>query len=109
MAEESSYSFISHSKDVTTKDTLRNIDNDSINQQEKARYTQDTQYRRIFSRWVIVIVSVWVAATILIAFLEGLGIMELAVSAFCTLLATTTANILGLAYIVLKGMFPPNM
>lgn len=46
-------------------------------------------------------------ANILISFLEGFNIMHLPVAAFGTLLATTTANILGLAYIVLKGMFPP--
>lgn len=39
---------------------------------------------------------------------EDFDIMHLPIAAFGTLLATTTANILGLAYIVLKGMFPPN-
>lgn len=108
MAEKLNYAFMSHSKDLNPKDRLRSIDNDSLNEQESLRYKQDTHYRSIFSWWVIVVVSVWVITTIVISFLEGFGIICLPTTAFATLLATTTANILGLAYIVLKGMFPSN-
>lgn len=39
-------------------------------------------------------------------FFGGFSLCELSDVVLSTLLATTTANILGLAYIVLKGMFP---
>lgn len=101
-----SLSFISQTRYDTT-DELRGIDNDNLHEQKRMRYAQDTHYRRVFSWWVIGLVSLWFLAIISITFLEGLGVMQLPIAAYSTLLATTTANILGLAYIVLKGMFPP--
>lgn len=105
MEEEGKLSYVEHEQPGDDDGSL-NVDNDSILEQKRLRYKQNTHYRSIFSWWVIIIVSVWILATIAISFLEGFGVMSLPVAAFGTLLATTTANILGLAYIVLKGMFP---
>lgn len=106
MDRKKAVSFIAFSKNPDLKDELKSIDNDSLDEQERIRYQQDTHYRSILSWWVIIVVSIWILVTIIISLLEGLEILKLSVTAFSTLLATTTANILGLAYIVLKGMFP---
>lgn len=48
--------------------------------------------------------SVWLAAVLCIQTLNG-GYLHLNDAVLVTLLATTTANVLGLAFIVLKGLF----
>lgn len=47
----------------------------------------------------------WLALVLLILFLQGFGVMNLDKSVLNVLLATTTVNVLGLAYIVLEGLF----
>jgi hypothetical protein len=85
------------------------VDDDSLEEQKRIRYKQDTHYRCIFSWWVIAVVSVWLSAILVIVFLQGAKILNLESSSFAMLLGTTTVNVLGLSYIVLKGMFPnPN-
>lgn len=72
------------------------------------RYRQDTIERKLLSHWVVWIVSVWLGLTALILILMGCGVIAMSDVVVCMLLGTTTANILGLAYIVLKGLFPEN-
>ena len=54
----------------------------------------------------MIIVPAWLVVVLALIVLCGFKVSELPSSVLNTLLATTTANILGLAYIVLKGMFP---
>lgn len=78
----------------------------TVGQQKAKRYSQNTKYRRLFSNWVMWIVPSWLLGVLLLVILCGLQFMTLSDQVLVALLATTTANILGLAYIVLKGMFP---
>ncbi len=82
------------------------IDEMSMTKQKAKRYWQNTIYRKYFSLWVMWIVPIWLVLVFALVVLCGFGICILSNSVLNTLLATTTANILGLAYIVLKGMFP---
>ena len=51
------------------------------------------------------IVPAWLGLVLVIVFFCGFKLTELDSSVLITLLATTTVNVLGLAYIVLKGIF----
>lgn len=82
------------------------IDEMSMSKQKAKRYWQNTMYRKYFSLWVMIIVPAWLLVVVILIALCGFGACKLGNSVLNTLLATTTANILGLAYIVLKGMFP---
>lgn len=87
-------------------DTLRNIDDKSMRDQRKARFSQDTRFRKHLANWVMAIVPCWLLLVVIILFLEGFDLLHLHTEVMITLLATTTINVLGLAYIVLKGIFP---
>jgi hypothetical protein len=85
------------------------VDNLDIKTQERLileRYEQDTKERKLLSHWVIIVVSAWLFLTVSILALNHPLCLKLGDAVCCTLLGTTTVNILGLAYIVLKGLFP---
>lgn len=82
------------------------VDKGTIKEQKSERYKQNTKYRRCLTVWVMHIVPIWLLAVFALLVLCGLNICSLHSAVLSTLLATTTANILGLAYIVLRGMFP---
>lgn len=84
---------------------LNNVDDKSKAEQEKARYEQDTKHRSILAYWVIWVTSSWLVCVIVILILNGCSVLEISDIVLNVLLATTTANILGLPYIVLKGLF----
>lgn len=54
----------------------------------------------------MVIVPAWLAVILFLVCLCASGLWEMTDIQMSTLLATTTANVLGLAHIVLKGLFP---
>lgn len=83
-----------------------NVDNEDLSAQKKTRYQQDTEWRKYFSIWVMTVVPTWLVSVIVLVYISILGNYHIASSILNTLLATTTINILGLAYIVLKGIFP---
>ena len=91
--------------DVRQNVSQGDFDTMSMEDQERERYGQDTRFRKYLSKWVMWIVPVWLFIVILIVYLCSFGLCELTDVQMSTLLATTTANVLGLAYIVLKGMF----
>lgn len=91
-------------KDISQE--LRDPDNLNLSEQKKDRFTQDTRFRKLFSYWIIVIIPIWLILTILLMFFTGFGLTTFSDAAIVALLTTTTANVLGLAFIVLKGMFP---
>jgi len=107
MGSEEGYKWIDSPKPIgNDQDIPDNIDIESLEDQKKARYRQDSKYRCIFSWWVISVVSLWLISVLIIVILLGKKVLYLDKSITITLLATTTINILGLAYIVLKGLFP---
>lgn len=83
-----------------------NIDTYDLGKQKKVRYEQNTRFRKHLSRWVMCIVPSWIGIILVMLFFQGFGLISINDKVLITLLATTTANILGLAYIVLKGVFP---
>lgn len=87
-------------------DTLENVDDMSMRQQRKERFSQDTRFRRHLANWVMIIVPVWLMSVVVLIYLHGYNTLDLDKEVLITLLATTTVNVLGLAYIVLKGIFP---
>lgn len=86
--------------------SLEGVDDMSMLQQRNRRFSQDTRYRKYLANWVMAIVPVWLVSVMAILALCGCGVMKIASGVLIALLATTTANVLGLAYIVLKGIFP---
>lgn len=86
--------------------TLMDPDKNDLGEQKKARFEQDTKFRKHFSCWVMAIVPSWLFLTMALMFFTGFGLTSFSEGAIIALLTTTTANVLGLAFIVLKGMFP---
>ena len=82
------------------------IDSISLDQQKKKRYEQNTLWRERFSLWVMWIIPIWLIFVLIIIILVGSKVLTLPTSSINVLLGTTTLNVLGLSYIVLKGMFP---
>lgn len=81
------------------------LDIKSLEEQESERFGQDTGHRRTLIIWMIVIISSWLGLVIIVVFLNGplrLGISD---TVLATLLATTTANVLGLPSIILRDLF----
>lgn len=87
------------------KSSLDDIDNEDIAFQERERHKQDTKQRKFLAHWVVIISSAWLGSVMVVLILSGLKILLLGNAVLNVLLATTTANVLGLEYIVLKGLF----
>lgn len=87
-------------------DSIGNVDVDSLEEQERLRYKQDTGHRKKLVVWVRQVTSLWLFAVIVLLALHGANVLHFDTTVLVTLLATTTANVLGLALIVLKGLFP---
>lgn len=66
---------------------------------------QDRKQRKIFSYCIFGFMCMYMAASIVIVFLCGLGIMNLDVSVLITLLTTTLANVIGVFNFVAKYLF----
>ena len=81
-------------------------------EQEKIRYLQlrnddlenANAHRTTLVYWMIVVVSAWLVITAGIVITQ-LCLNQLSDTVLCTLLTTTTVNVLGLAVIVLRGLF----
>lgn len=71
---------------------------------EAKRYSSDTSYRRWLAKWTAIVVSVWLTVVLLILLVNKKHI-HLSDSVLMVLLGTTTLNVLGLSYIVLRGHF----
>ena len=93
---------------ASTESEIQDVDQNSLKVQIRERYSQDTHFRKHLARWVMWIVPAWLILVLIIVFLCGFGLTSLDSSVLITLLATTTINVLGLAYIVLKGIFKQN-
>lgn len=94
---------------VTPPDTSYIADKDEHSLREQKilyndRFKKDTTWRCRLSWWVIGVDSVWLTSILVILFLNTKSI-QLSDSVLLMLLGTTTVNVLGLAFIVLKGLF----
>ena len=78
-----------------------NPDDCNLARQQAFRYAQDTAHRKRLITWIMWIIPVWLVAVLLITAF-GCDVSE---TVKVTLLATTTINVIGLALVVLKGMF----
>ena len=91
-----------------TPNLSKDIDKSSMIEQEKERFKQDTGQRKTLVIWMMIVVSLWLAFTCGIVITELYIQKKLSDTVLCMLLGTTTANVLGLAMIVLRGLFPQN-
>ena len=74
------------------------------NDEERDRYKSDTKDRKWLAEWSSTIVSLWMFIVICIV-INNHRYAKLSDSVLITLLTTTTVNVLGLMYIVLRGHF----
>lgn len=79
-------------------------DQHGLKWQKTKRFAEDTKHRKKLISWVKWVVSLWLIAVMTVLMLNNVW-FRLEPSVLITLLTTTTVNILGLAYIVLKGLF----
>ena len=70
------------------------------------RYSDTSKLRKHSAYWVMIVVSFWLFLVVGIVFLCGFAVMSLEASVIIALLTTTTANILGLPLVVLRGLYP---
>lgn len=84
-------------------DRLKGIDDYDLRKQEAIRYKEDTIHRKTLVKWMMIVVSIWLGGVLLIT--ASSYWLKISPSVIMTLLATTTANVLGLAHIILKGLF----
>lgn len=94
----------------STDDSLNDIDIDSDGldlqkkRYENKRYDQDTRTKGKLALWAAWIVSIYLAVVFFILIINKSHI-QLSDGVLMMLLGTTTLNVLGLMYIVLKGYF----
>ncbi len=103
-----SYTWKSSVKKTTEKIPDDDLDLKDIGYQERRRYKQDTDQRKSLATWTIGIISAWLLSVVVIFVLIGAGCLVFNDSVIITLLSTTTANILALGLVVLKGIFKDN-
>lgn len=70
------------------------------------RYSDTSKLRKHSAYWVMGAVSLWLLLVVSIVFFCGFALMNLEQSVLIALLTTTTANILGLPLVVLRGLYP---
>lgn len=75
-----------------------------IKKLKAVRYISDTKDRKWLAKWAVWAVSVWLIVVLAILILNHCFI-RLSDSVLITLLGTTTLNVLGLTFIVLRGHF----
>lgn len=88
-----------------TLSLFTDVDKSSIEEQILVRYKMNTEYRKKFSEWVIYIIPIWLGLVLFVFVLHGARLLRFESAEIVALLATTTANVLGLAFIVLRGFF----
>lgn len=69
------------------------------------RFKQDTEQRRWLVIWMMFVISVWLLITLFIVAFNKPFCFNISDSVLTVLLATTTANVLGLPFIILKDLF----
>lgn len=95
-------------KPINSEDSLAKEEQDlAFKTSQKKRYDSDTKDRIWLTQWATTVVTIWLIMVLLILSFNTTCI-KLNDSVLITLLGTTTLNLLGLTFIVLKGMFGNN-
>lgn len=92
-------------KDTAIESTNQDTDKLNLNEQKKIRFGQDTKHRKQLVCWMMWVVSIWLGIVMFILMFNKLLKFNIDNEILITLLATTTINVLGLANIILKGLF----
>ena len=100
------YSFIPESIGESSIRFNVDTDKDTIENQIKKRYEEDTEHRGKLVKWVVSVSNLWLIFVGSVVLLDA-GPFHFNVSdgVIIALLGTATANVLGLPYVVLKGLF----
>ncbi len=72
---------------------------------ESERYGDDTRRRKGLVSWIGWLIPVYLGLMLAVVAFSGLGFLRLDAGVLVAMLCTTTANVLGLAAIVLRGLF----
>jgi len=72
---------------------------------ENKRYESDTKDRKWLAIWTAVVVSIWLSSVLILLVFNELKRICLSDTVLVALLGTTTLNVLGLSFIVLRGHF----
>jgi hypothetical protein len=97
--------------DSNSESKSESIDIDSIGYQEQLmrlhaqRYGSDTNDRKWLAKWTAWTVSIWLSIVLFIIITNNILSINLSDSTLIALLGTTTINVLGLSFIVLRGHF----
>jgi len=75
-----------------------------LNELKNERFRSNTQDRKNLATWTSIVVSVWLLLVMVILF-QNKCCLFLSDTVLVALLGTTTLNVLGLSFIVLKGYF----
>lgn len=96
-----------HWEQEVTPDQTKNTDSDRLNKEAQyvERFLQDTKQRKQLVVWMMVVISVWLFFTLFIVIFNSLLHFNISDTVLTVLLATTTANVLGLPIIILKDLF----
>ena len=81
------------------------FDKHGMEWQQAKRFAEDTGHRKGLIGWVKWVVSGWLFSVLFVVTFNSLFRFGLNDGVLIALITTTTVNILGLAYIVLKGLF----
>jgi len=90
------------------------IDSDELDAQKKLkaleafRYSSDTRDRKWLALWTAIVVTLWLTVVLLILIFNKRWQLDLHDTVLVALLGTTTLNVLGLSFIVLRGHFNAN-
>lgn len=100
-----------NSLDDSGKRSSKDIDSETLESQKKLldleskRYDSDTKDRKWLAIWTASMVSLWLILVLLILTFNEKWLICLSENVLITLLGTTTLNVLGLSFIVLRGHF----
>jgi hypothetical protein len=99
---EKKNSFSNRDLDIDSDDLKEQI---KLKQLESKRYSSDTFDRKWLAIWTAVIVSIWLGFVLYILIKNEKNLICLSDTVLVALLGTTTLNVLGLSFIVLRGHF----
>lgn len=83
----------------------QDFDISPLERQRYDRYGQDTRHRKVLVWWMIIVISIWLTSVLLLVGFNQPWCLDMPEAVQVTLLATTTANVLGLPSIILRDLF----
>jgi hypothetical protein len=89
---------------VTDVDAINLEDQKILNALKGERFKSDTRAREYLAVWTAITVSIWLYF-VMVILMSNTNVFKLSETVLITLLGTTTLNVLGLSFIVLRGHF----